>query len=150
MEELFDNDNESRTRLFCTRKKLIAFKNGSSSLLVINPNGWFKFLITTHEICISGIFSGSYCNFHQQNDPIPASCWPLVVTSELGHRHLVAFIAPVFVESWLHVVYADVDGLLNTPLKPLWSPKCSFSQGLCDGPELNVNNNNNNNNNKFV
>ena len=51
-------------------------------------------------------FSCSHCKFHQQNNPIPASCWPLVVTSELGHRHLVTCIGPVFVESLL--VYEDV------------------------------------------
>ena len=82
--------------------------------------GYFNLLITTHENCIPGIFSCLHCNFHQQNHPIPVSCWPLVVTSELGHTHLVAYNGPVFVESWL--VYADVDSLLDTPLKPTWFP----------------------------
>ena len=63
-------------------------------MLVVNSIGKFKLLITTYEICIPGIFSCYHCNFHKQNDPIPMSCWPLVVTSELGHKHLVACNGP--------------------------------------------------------
>ena len=44
----------------------------------------------------------------------------MVGTSELGHKHLKLVMAPVFVESWL--VYADVDGLLDTHLEPTWFP----------------------------
>ena len=82
----------------------------------LSPIRYFKLLITTHKNCIPGNFSCSHCNFHQQNDPIPTSCWPLVVTSELCYKHLVACYCTRL--CWELVGLCGCRCLLDTPFEP--------------------------------
>ena len=89
----------------------------------MNPNRWVKLLITTHRFCVPEIFS-CHCNLQQQNNPIPASCWPFVVRSELDYKHFVVCNGPCL--CWELVGYVDVNSLLYTPLKPALFPIQNF------------------------